>query len=57
MVEVVCNSKTYQVLVYAQSIVAARAYLRGKFAGCDLQNVVDLPEETKHFVLAETEKR
>ena len=52
LVDVVSKSKTSRVLVYAQSSIAARAYLRNTFTGCELQNLTEVPEEQKHFVLA-----
>lgn len=56
MFDVASKKKLYRVLVHAENGMAARAHLRGKFPGCDMQNASELPSETKHFVLAEEDR-
>jgi len=54
--DVMQKDKRSVVLVYAQTGLAARAYLRTKFPGCDLENAKELSEETRHFVIPDEGK-
>jgi len=56
LVDVVTKNHVYRVLVHAETGIAARAHLRNNFPGCELQNAAELPQETKHFVIAERER-
>lgn len=56
LVDVVTKKDLLEVLVHAEDAAAARAHLRTKFVGCELQNCNELEDAPKHFVVSETPK-